>query len=137
MKPALIKENLDSIINLPLHQQLGIQSISSKDGTGLFTIDANESVLNPGGSFHGGVHYLLADVCAYAGLLSILDDEIHAVTHNFQASILRPAYLGARITYRSHILKLGKTLAFVEVSASCEEKVIAKASVTKSLITKT
>lgn len=129
MNPRLRK-----VIDLPLHQQLGIHTIESAGGEASFSIGVGEAVLNPSGVFHGGVLYLLSDVCAYAGLLSVLDDSTEAVTHDLQVSVLRPARAGDRIDFRSRLLRLGKRLCFIEVEARVEGVLIATARVTKSIL---
>ncbi len=125
---------LEKVINHPLHQQLGVTHITSEAGVGRFSIDVNQHATNPAGVLHGGVVYLLSDVCAYAGLLSLLDDTTEAVTHDIQVSVMRPASLGQTVEFESRVVRLGKRLCFIEVVARVEEKVLATAKVTKSVL---
>lgn len=130
-----MNERLNKIIQHPLHQSLGIESITSEDGTGAFSLKVNEHALNPGGMLHGGVLYLLCDVCAYAGLLSLMDEHMEAVTHDIHVSVMRPARLGERIDFRSRVIRKGKRLCFIEVQATVEGDVLGNAKVTKSMLT--
>ncbi len=127
-------ERLRKVQNLPLHRYLGIGEITSGEGRASFSVIAGEAILNPAGMLHGGVVYLLCDVCAYAGLLSILDARSEAVTHDLHVSVMRAVGLGEKVTFQSAIVKMGKTLCFIDVTASVAGKPIAAARVTKSLI---
>ena len=126
---------LRKVLDHPLHQFLGVADISSEDGQGEIRIKVGEELVNPAGLFHGGVVYVLSDVCAYAGLLNLLSDNEEAVTHDLHVSVLRPAKLGDEVVFRSGVVKRGRQLCFLDVTASVNEKVIATARVTKSIIT--
>jgi uncharacterized protein (TIGR00369 family) len=121
-------------INHPLHKDLGVESISSNDGVGIISIKLNEYVMNPDGLFHGGVIYLLCDVCAYSGLVSILDSNLTAVTHDIQVSIMKSAKVGDRAEFKSRVVRLGRRLCFLEVVVTVGDVVIATAKITKSII---
>jgi len=125
---------LRKVLDHPLHQFLGVADISSEDGQGEIRIKVSEELVNPAGLFHGGVVYVLSDVCAYAGLLNLLSDNEEAVTHDLHVSVLRPAKLGDEVVFRSDVVKRGRQLCFLDVTASVNEKVIATARVTKSII---
>ena len=73
---------LQTVIDHPLHQALGVRAIESQNGCGRMEFIAEGMTINPAGMLHGGVLYTLADVCAYAGLLSRLEPHQEAVTHD-------------------------------------------------------
>lgn len=75
-------------VDRELHKNLGMNPISSEDGVGIITIKLEEYALNPHGVFHGGIIYLICDVCAYFGLLSILDEGLDAVDPIFLANLI-------------------------------------------------
>lgn len=125
---------LKNVIALPLHQYLGVTSIKSESGCGELSITVTENLVNPSGRFHGGAIYALCDVCAYSGLLSLIDDRTEAVTHDIQISIMRPAKLGDFVYFNSEVVKLGKRLCFIDVSVTLNDQIIASAKVTKSLL---
>jgi uncharacterized protein (TIGR00369 family) len=129
MNPRLRK-----VLDHPLHQFLGVADISSENGQGEIRIKVSEELVNPAGLFHGGVVYVLSDVCAYAGLLSLLSDNEEAVTHDLHVSVLRPAMLGNEVVFRSEVVKRGRQLCFLNVTATVDDKIIATARVTKSII---
>ncbi|MCP4105024.1 MAG: PaaI family thioesterase [Desulfobacteraceae bacterium] len=129
-----MNERLEKVIDLPLHRFLGVTSIQSDSGNGILSVKINENMINLAGAFHGGVIYLLCDVCAYGGLLSIIDNNTEAVTHDIQVSVMQPAKLGDVVEFRSEIAKLGKRICFIDVKARLTAQVIASARVTKSII---
>lgn len=129
-----MNSRLEKVINHPLHKQLGISCIESREGCGHFSIRVSESSLNPAGALHGGVIYLLCDVCAYAGLLSLIDEQTEAVTHDIQVSVMRSAKLGDKVHFDSNVVRLGKRICFIEIVATIGNNVIATAKVTKSMI---
>ena len=77
---------------------------------------------------------MLCDVCAYSGLISALGDQEDAVTHDIHVSVLRPVKEGSEVIYKSSIVKRGRTLCFINVEARSNDKLIATARVTKSMI---
>jgi len=125
---------LQNVLSHPLHQFLGVADIHSTDGQGEIRITVTDELVNPAGVFHGGVVYVLSDVCAYAGLLSLLNDNEEAVTHDLHVSILRPAKRGDEVVFRSEVVKRGRQLCFIDVTASVNDKIIATIRVTKSVI---
>jgi len=131
-----MNRRLQAVEQHPLHRYLGVTTIQSNQGCAEFTIEVNEQTLNPAGVFHGGVIYILCDVCAYAGLSSVLEDNIEAVTHDIQVSVMRAAQMGDQINFKSKIVRLGKRLCFIETVATVGNHVIATAKITKSILSK-
>lgn len=125
---------LEQVKNHPLHTYLGVKEIISEEGHGEVHAVVNTNTLNPSGIYHVGVIYTLCDVCAYCGLVSQLDERAEAVTHDIHISILRPAKEHDEVVYKSSIKKLGKSLCFLDVEAIVNEKVIATARATKSIV---
>jgi len=127
-------DKVAAIQNLPLHVYVGVTEIRSESGNGMLTAKVNQNALNPSGYYHGGIMYLLCDVCAYSGVLSTLKENEDAVTHDIHLSVLRPAKLDEIIIYSSRVIKRGKALIFIDVEAKCGTKIIATARITKSVI---
>jgi len=129
-----VSDRLKNLINLPLHQYLGVVDITSNEGSGVLTAKVNENTTNPLGVYHGGVTYTLCDVCAYAGMLSLLGDDEDAVTHDMHVSIMRSARAGEDVVFKSTVLKKGRNLCFMDVEAKSGEKTLARARITKSIL---
>jgi uncharacterized protein (TIGR00369 family) len=83
---------------------------------------------------HGGVIYAVCDVCAYAGLLSLLEKDREAVTHDIHVSVMRAARKGEVVTMNSQVIKMGKRLCFLQVTATASDQLIAMATITKSIL---
>lgn len=125
---------LQSVVNHPLHQALGVRGIDSAEGEGRLEFVAEGLTINPAGMLHGGVIYTLADVCAYAGLLSRLTPEQEAVTHDLHVSVMRPVTAGQIVTVSSSIRRLGRAICFLDVTVESAGKTVATARVTKSIV---
>lgn len=129
-----MNQRLIPLIHHPLHKFMGVETIHAENGKGVFTIAVNKNIINPAGVLHGGVVYTLSDLCAYAGLLSILDSNLEAVTHDLHVSVMRSVASNAQVTFESQIQKMGKRVCFIDVSVSSSKERIASARVTKSII---
>ena len=129
-----MQQRVETVLKHPLHRYLGLDYIDSDQGEATLGFVVNENTLNPAGVLHGGVVYTLCDVCAYAGLLSMLGEDEEAVTHDIHISALRSAKLGDAVKIRSSLIKRGRTLCFIDVTAEVEGKLIATARVTKSIL---
>lgn len=134
MTDDLLATRLQPLIDQPLHRLLGMHEVVSRDGAGHLAIEVSTLSSSPAGGLHGGVVYLLSDVCAMVGLLSRLPTDQHAVTHDIHVSVMRSAAMGDRVTFDSRITQLGRRLCFCEVVVQSGEKTLATARVTKSLI---
>ena len=130
----MMNERLKTVIRHPLHRHLGVNGIKSESGHGEIVLTITENAVNPAGFFHGGVIYLLCDVCAYGGLLSLLDDNTEAVTHDIQVSVMKAVEMGDVVEFRSEVVKMGARLCFIDVRVSSAGEIIATARITKSLL---
>ena len=95
---------------------------------------ASNKHLRPGGTISGPTMFMLADVCFYLALLSVIGPQALTVTTNAHISFMRkpsPAPLIAT----ARRLKLGKTLAVGDVLLFSEgmEAPVAHASMTYAL----
>ena len=125
---------LAPLIDHPLPRLLGLEACRSHDGEGHLAITVSAINSSPAGGLHGGVVYLLSDVCAMVGLMSRLPADQHAVTHDIQVSVMRSAGPGDRVSFDSRITHLGRRLCFCEVVVQSGGKTLASARVTKSLV---
>jgi uncharacterized protein (TIGR00369 family) len=131
-----MNQRLKKVLGLPLHRELGVTSIVSVDGRGTMDVTVNGKMVNVNGILHGGVVYLLCDVCAYGGLVSMLDDDTEAVTHDIHVSVMKSAREGDRVTFTSEVVRFGRTICFIDVKAAVGDQVIASARITKSILTR-
>jgi uncharacterized protein (TIGR00369 family) len=92
----------------------------------------NDNSLRPGGTIAGPFMMMLADVCMYAVVLSLLGEIKLAVTTNLNINFVRkPA--NTDLVAQGSIIKLGKRLAVLEVSIYSNDDIVAHATGTYSI----
>lgn len=132
--PTPLDRFLPAVTQHPLHQAMGVTHISALNGEAQLDIVVSDTTTNPAGVFHGGVVYTLCDMACYAALLSVLNDGENAVTHDIHVSMLRAARLGDRVQFSAQVLKRGRSVAFMAAEARNGEELLARATVTKSIL---
>lgn len=120
-----------------VHQFFGVKITEATAETARLEMTVEEHVLNPAGVLHGGVLYALCDSAAYVALLGQLGAEEEAVTHDIHVSVMRPVSPGSRLCFDATIDRKGKTLAFLSTRATVDNKLVATARITKSLVPST
>ncbi len=117
---------------LPSAADLDISLESIGDGEAVLVLPYTDHSLRPGGTIAGPFMMLLADVCMFAVVLSMLGEIKLAVTTSFNINFLRKP---SETDLRAHgkIIKLGKRLAVVEVSIYSEDDIVAHATGTYSI----
>jgi uncharacterized protein (TIGR00369 family) len=89
------------------------------EGAALVRLEADGQHLRPGGTVSGPALMGLADIAAYAAILTAIGQVPLAVTTNFSINFLRKPAPGA-ILAEARLLKLGKRLAVCEVDLRSE-----------------
>lgn len=123
------------IEQLPLHRFLGLTLDSMEPGRATLHICPGDSTANNMDVVHGGVLYALLDAVCYMAVLPLLDAAHNAVTHDIHCSVLRPAHRGRDLTFEARVVKAGSRLIFSESTAFSEGELVARATVTKSVVT--
>lgn len=117
---------------LPSAADLGIYLTAIEHGEAELVLPYTDHSRRPGGTIAGPFMMMLADVCMFAVVLSMLGEIKLAVTTSFNINFLRkPAETD--LIARGKIIKLGKRLAVVEVSVFSEEDIVAHATGTYSI----
>jgi uncharacterized protein (TIGR00369 family) len=127
-------EKFNQIINieLPSAADVGIYLQAIDEGKAELVLPYNEISLRPGGTIAGPFMMMLADVCMFAVVLSILGEIKLAVTTSLNINFLRkPA--NTDLVARGSIIKMGKRLAVLEVSIFSDEDLVAHATGTYSI----
>ena len=118
----------------PFHHYLGIKDIQANEGHAEIEVTVAENTVNPAGTFHGGVIYTISDICAFCALISTLEEGQIGVTNSINIQVMRAVKKGDIVTFKAQLIKSGKRLAFLETNVYCQEKLIAKANITKTLL---
>lgn len=127
-------EILKAVESHPLHRFVGVETIHADGGRSVLEVTVNANSVNAGGAFHGGVAYMLCDMACFAALMSELPNGELIVTHDIHVSVMRAAKLGDRVRVEGRVLKRGRNIGFMESEMSVNGQLIAKATVTKSIL---
>ena len=119
-------------IELPSAADVGIYLQSIDEGKAELVLPYSENSLRPGGTIAGPFMMMLADVCMFAVVLSLLGEIKLAVTTSLNINFLRkPA--NTDLVARGSIIKMGKRLAVLEVSIYSDAEIVAHATGTYSI----
>ena len=127
-------EKFNEIINieLPSAAEVGIYLQAIDEGKAELVLPYSENSLRPGGTIAGPFMMMLADVCMFAVVLSLLGEIKLAVTTSLNINFLRkPA--NTDLVARGSIIKMGKRLAVLEVSIYSDAEIVAHATGTYSI----
>ena len=119
-------------VELPSAADSGIYLSNIDEGIAELVLPYNAKSLRPGGTIAGPFMMMLADVCMFAVVLSLLGEIKLAVTTSLNINFLRKPS-ECDLVARGNIIKLGKRLAVVEVSIYSDEHIVAHATGTYSI----
>ncbi len=117
---------------LPSAADSGIYLQTIEPGKAEMVLPYSDHSIRPGGTIAGPFMMMLADVCMYVVVLSLLGEIKLAVTTSLNINFVRkPA--NSDLIARGNIIKLGKRLAVIEVSIYSDEDIVAHATGTYSI----
>lgn len=128
------RDIISSVESHPLHRMMGVETIESADGNATIAFTVGDMSVNARGAFHGGVAYTICDMACYSALLGLLAEGENAATHDIHVSMMRAAMRGDRIVTTGKVIKRGRNVAFMEAEMRCGDELIARATVTKSIL---
>ncbi len=117
---------------LPSAAATGMYLRAIDRGQAEIVLPYRDDFLRPGGTIAGPFMMMVADVCMYAVVLSLLGEIKLAVTTNLNINFLRKPE-NADLVAQGDIIKLGKRLAVVEVSIYSDDEIVAHATGTYSI----
>ena len=122
------------VFEVPLITLLGARPVDLEDPTAGLSFVVSEDTLNAAGALHGGVLGTVLDLAAYLCVIPTLGPGEQAVTHSISASYLTGSALGERLVAKGELLRRTRRLAFAASTVKAEERLVATASVTKSIL---
>ena len=127
-------EAFTSIITneLPSAADSGVYLRGIEPGKAEMVLPYSDHLIRPGGTIAGPFMMMLADVCMYAVVLSLLGEIKLAVTTSLNINFLRKPANSDLIGVGS-IIKMGKRLAVIEVSIYSNDDIVAHATGTYSI----
>jgi uncharacterized protein (TIGR00369 family) len=121
------------VLELPFNRQLGIVYDGVTGSTTKSHFLSTPELATFDGYLHGGVLSTVFEVAGFLALVPHLADSQHAATHDLHVSFMRSIPTGARCDLCASVSRIGRTLAFLEVSAHVDGKLVATARITKSI----
>ncbi|MCB0220464.1 MAG: PaaI family thioesterase [Chrysiogenetes bacterium] len=128
-----LEKRLESVRTVPFHQFLGLRIEEVSPGSARLTLPASDAMRNNEGILHGGITYALLDVACYCAAAPLFGNDENAVSHDIHVSVLRSAG-DQDVELRGRVLKRGRNIIFGESEAWSGGKLIARAAVTKSIV---
>lgn len=122
------------VMDVPLVRYLGARPVDPVDPTAGVELEVTDTALNAAGVVHGGAIATILDLAAYLSVLPVLEREEQAVTHSFAASYVSSTGRGERVIATGTLVRRTRHLAFTTSSAMVSGRIVAVASVTKSLV---
>lgn len=102
--------------HIPYHQFIDIKVTAAEDGRAEIRVPVKEQLINLVGMVHGGIHYTLCDLVAFAAAWSVFKGEQLLVTSDISVSVLAAQAIvpGAELVAKAELLKAGRRLVFVD-----------------------
>ena len=117
---------------LPAAAATGAYAREIEAGKATISLPYSNQLLRPGATIAGPHMMMLADVCMFAVVLSLIGEVKLAVTTNLNINFVRkPA--AADLVAVGEIIKLGRRLAVLEVSIYSGDEIVAHATGTYSI----
>lgn len=129
----ILERRIDGVRNVALHKWLGLRIEDYVPGSARLVLPATPAIVNNVGVMHGGVMYAMLDVACYCAAAALWSADENAVSHDIHVQMLRPAG-SSDVEIRSRILKRGRNIIFGESEGWSAGKLVARAAVTKSVI---
>lgn len=130
----LARERQD-ILDTRLTAFIGFREFDFAQGRSELSLIVDAKGTSAHNKMHAGVVYMLCEVACYTSLLHDLEEEEMATTIDSHFNFLRPVIPGARLVVHGRLLRRGKTVAFMEAEACVGGKLVARATITKAIIT--
>lgn len=129
-----VEQLLPFVTSHPLHRAMGVRTIETADGSSTIDVTVEGDMVNAAGMFHGGIVYSLCDMACYSALLTRLQPGENAATHDIHVSLMGAARTGERVRFTGTVLRQGRNVAFMEAHAHCGDRLLARATVTKTIL---
>ncbi len=119
---------------VPLQHALGARLLDSADPTAGVRFTVADLAGNGAGGLHGGALSGVLELAGYLALLPQLTVDEHAVTHAVATHLFAAAKEGDDVEVRGALDRRTRRLAFLSVTASVGDRLIARAQITKSVV---
>lgn len=117
-----------------LQARLGAHLVDSHAPASGVSFTVDELAGNGAGVAHAAALQTMLELAGYLAVLPALGVTEHAVTHTISTQFIAAARLGERVTVQGSLDRRTRTTAFVSVLATVDERAVARAQLTKSVI---
>lgn len=129
-----IAERAQQVLDVPLQHALGATLLDPADPAAGLGFPITGLACTPLGTMHGGALSSIMEAAAVLAILPALSAAEHAVTHAYAVQFLGAANEGTTVEVRGTLLRRGRNLAFVSVTADVQGQIIGQAQITKSIV---
>lgn len=136
MTPVFTAEEMQDYLFEVFPQVRGVYFVEKIEGAMIeMRMPIGDEHLRPGGTVSGPTMFAMADLAAYAATLAHIGREALAVTTNCSIDFMRKPAAAADLTATAELLKLGRSLAVVDVRVFSEGQAapVARATLTYSI----
>ncbi len=131
--PSLARR-ADDALAVPLQRVLGARLLNPADPTAGVCFTVSDLAANGAGGLHSGALSGVLELAGYLALLPQLTTQEHAVTHAVSTQLVAAAKEGDSIEVRGALDRRTRRLAFLSVTASVGNRLIARSQITKSVV---
>lgn len=131
--PALLRR-ARLAVGLPLPAALGVALLDDADPAAGAVLAVSGLVDGGAGAAHAGALAVLLEAAGYLAVAPSLRADEHAVTHSSATTLVRAAGVGETVIARGALDRRTRRLAFVTVTATVGEDVVARAALVKSVV---
>lgn len=121
-------------LRVPLQRELGIELIDVAAPEIGAAFEVGELAGNGAGGTHAGALAVGLELAALLAVLPHLAPTEHAVTASTSTTLSAAARTGQRVEFRGSVDRRTGRLAFTTVVATCEDTVLARANIVKSVV---
>lgn len=121
-------------LQVPLQRELGIELIDVGAPEIGAAFEVGELADNGAGGTHAGALAVGLELAALLAVLPHLAPAEHAVTVSTSTTLAAAARRGQRVEFRGSVDRRTGRLAFATVVATCDDTVLARANIVKSVV---
>jgi len=134
MTGAVLVDRARQALDLPLQRALGVRPLDPHVPSLGVWFPVADLADNGTGGMHAAALSAALEVAGYLAVLPTLSAAEHAVTHMIATQLLAAADLGERVEVRAQLERRTRNLAFLSATAAVDERLIARAQLTKSIV---
>ncbi|MEY2959387.1 MAG: hypothetical protein RLZZ01_1955 [Actinomycetota bacterium] len=103
----------------PLRDVLGF-TVTQGQGIGVATLDVGEIHINPHGTVHGGVMFIMLDTAMGAATMTVVGDGNWCATLDIHTRYLSPCF-GGRLTATATVRKAGRRVVHLDATVTGDD----------------